>query len=141
MPSGLAGVAVAVAIEPIVIFADDRDRGGVLRPVAATTFAVIVGGVGIQAGAAVVRVAFGGFFAFFRFALFPLFGFGLTGFRVGSPTSRFSAYPPPRGFMPRTHSGAMRFADPLSFPLLPGGDPRFERGALARFAFTLRLGI
>lgn len=73
-PRLLAAVAVAVSVEFVVIFADHDDRAGVVGAVAAATFAVIVRGVGIEASAAVVGVAFARF-RFPRFFSFRGFGF------------------------------------------------------------------
>jgi hypothetical protein len=61
-----------------MVFADDGDRAGVVRAVAATTFAVVIRGGGIEARAGVIRIAFaffGGFFfgSFFGFRLLLFF--------------------------------------------------------------------
>jgi hypothetical protein len=56
-----------------MVFADDGDRTGVVGAVAATTFAVIVRGVGIEAGTGVIRIAFAFFGGFFFFKTFPFF--------------------------------------------------------------------
>ena len=51
--SSSAARPVAVGVEPVAVFADDSHRAGVARAIAAAAFAVVVGGAGIQAGAAV----------------------------------------------------------------------------------------
>ncbi len=62
-----------------MVFADHRDQAGVLRAVAAAPFAVVVGGIWIEAGAGVVGIAFAGFFfdgGFFGFFAGQRFGCG-----------------------------------------------------------------
>lgn len=56
--SGIARDPVAVAVEVIRVVADDLDRSRVLGTVAASTLAVVVGGVRVEAGTFVVGVAF-----------------------------------------------------------------------------------
>src|SRR4051812_28272819 len=55
--SRLARVAVPVAIEPVVVIADDADGTRVVRPVAGAAGAVVVAHVRPQARAGVVGVA------------------------------------------------------------------------------------
>jgi hypothetical protein len=96
--SKLTGITVAIAVEPVMVFADDGDRPRVLRPVTATAFAVIVGGVRIEAGAAVIGIAFGGFFAFFGFERFPFTGFGPLRFFTSVLARCFSSDQATSGF-------------------------------------------
>ena len=55
----LAGGSITVAVETEVIWPDDGDESGVLGTIAASSFAVIVGGPGIKAIPLVRRVAVG----------------------------------------------------------------------------------
>ena len=55
--SGVAGDAVAIAIQVVMIVTDDADGARVLRSVSAAARAVVVRCVRIKAGAAVVRIA------------------------------------------------------------------------------------
>src|SRR4051794_15835751 len=59
-PSRVAGDAVAVAVEVVMVVADHLHGSCVVRPVAAPAFAVVVGRIGVEAGALVVRIAGGG---------------------------------------------------------------------------------
>ena len=54
---GLTGRAVPVAIEVVVVRADNLNRAGVFRAVSRAPFAVVVGGVRVEAGALVAGVA------------------------------------------------------------------------------------
>jgi DNA-binding CsgD family transcriptional regulator len=68
---GLACHSVTVPIQPVVVVADDLDRPlDVLGTVAAPACAVVVGGIGVEAGAFVVRIAVAG--ALRRGLLHPL---------------------------------------------------------------------
>jgi hypothetical protein len=74
-----------------MVFADDGNGSGVLRPIPATAFAVVVIGIGVETGAGIAWVAFGSFFGYGRFFDFFFFdpsdftGFGLTLFTSLSP--------------------------------------------------------
>lgn len=103
-----------------MVFADDFHRAGVIGTVATAPFAVIVGGRGVQASPAVVRIAVGfRFFCRFRFRPFlrhlfavfadPPFAFAPDPARVtpcgfaagvgpGMANSRLSLCPLPLGF-------------------------------------------
>ena len=113
MPASvLAGVAVVVGIEAIVVFSNHCHRTGVLGTVAAATFAVVIGGVWIEAGAGVARVAFAGFgFGLFGFSLFPLLGPGLGGGSLGlalgclAPRLATGSLPPFPRFGPARFTG------------------------------------
>ena len=66
-----------------MVYADHGHRARVLRSIAAATFAVVVRGVGIEAGAGVVGIAFAGFFfGLFGRPLFRCFGADLAHFRL-----------------------------------------------------------
>src|SRR5215210_7999270 len=54
--SGVACDPVAVAVDVVVVSADDADGAGVFGAIAGAAGTVIVDGGGVQAGAAVVRV-------------------------------------------------------------------------------------
>ncbi len=74
----LAATVVAVCVEAVVVVADDYHEAGVVGTVAAAAFAVVVRGVRVEAGAAVIGVAFArfGFFGFDSFRFFACFGLG-----------------------------------------------------------------
>ncbi len=116
-----------IRVEPKVIFPNDRDFTRVVRPVPASAFAVVVGGVRIQAGAFIIRVAFGSFgwgfffgfpffgpFAFQRFLL-PFFpSLAREGDHPRPPPRRFAPFPRLRS--PSQHDSTMGGA-PLRFLL------------------------
>jgi len=102
-----------------VVGADDYHRPGVLGTVAAAAFAIVVGGVGIEAGAAVVGVAFARFRFSFFFSVF-FFGFFLRSCFFASALPR----PAPRFFAPFLGHDPPQpppFRFPVGFPrcLLP----------------------
>lgn len=74
----LATDPVVVLVQPVVIDADDLDFSRVIRAITAAAFAVVIGGVGIEAGAGVIGIAFA-FFARRRFGLFCLPLFAILG--------------------------------------------------------------
>src|SRR5918996_425525 len=131
-PSVLAAAAVPVAVEPVVVFADDGHWTGVLGAVAAAPFAVVVRRVRIEACPAVVRIAFGCLFARFRFGPFAFFGFGacfFAGLRLGGGMSCpapgcFAPRPAARRFATMTCGGSARLASLLPFSRRFGRDPR-----------------
>ena len=112
-----------------MVGADDYHRPRVIGTVAAAAFAVVVGGVGIEAGAAVVGVAFARFhlfFGFFFFGFFPRSCFFASAFPRG-----VRPRPAPRFFVPflgHDPPQPLPFRFPVGFPrcLLP----RFPLGIL-----------
>jgi hypothetical protein len=81
---------VSIRVEAIVVFPDDSDRPRVIRAVTTAAFTVVVGGIRVETGAGIVRVAFARFF-FFHSCFFDsrLFSF------FGSQLSNFGAMPAP----------------------------------------------
>jgi hypothetical protein len=118
-----------------MVDADHYNRPRVLGTVAAAAFTVIVRRVGIEAGAAVVRIAFTRF-RFCRRSFFLLFGFfACPNFfaypRPGSPLPR----PAPRFFVPFLGHDPPQ-PPPFCFPV------RFLRRLLPRFSLgTLGIGV
>src|SRR4051794_168106 len=55
--SGLAAQTVAVAVEPVMVVADNADRAGVVRPIPGAARAVVVTHVRSQASPLIVRIA------------------------------------------------------------------------------------
>lgn len=76
-----------------MVFADHRHRPRISRTVAAAAFAVVVGGVGIEANAGIVRIAFAGFF--FGGSLFGFFGGASFGFFGRTPFGFRGSHPSP----------------------------------------------
>lgn len=110
-----------------MVVADDGDGTGVAGPVPAAAFAVVVGCVRIQAGAAVARVAFArlfGFGGFLSFRFLPGFGLPLRPFpgrnSPRSPPGGFAQFP---GFgASASNTGLLSFHCPFCLlrSLLPG---------------------
>jgi hypothetical protein len=124
----LAAVAVAVRVEAVVIVADDRYGAGVTRAVAAASFAVIVGGIWVETGAAVAGIAFarfsfGGFFGFCFFACFGSFTRPLA--------YRDSSCAAARLYAPFPGIDSPRFPPAALF----GGSASFQCHVLPRFLF------
>lgn len=110
MSFGLAPDVVAVAIQVVVVFPDHSHGSRVLRAVPAATFAVVIVGVGIEAGTRVVGVAFRSFFfSDFFFGLRRFCGFSSLGFTL------FTSLPSPH----RDYMGAVT-GSTLSSPTLAG---------------------
>jgi len=95
-----------------VVFSDDGNRPGVLRPIAAAAFAVVVVGVGVEAGARVVGIAFGSFFGFGGF----FFGLSRFGRRPSFGLTLFTSLPPLHG----AHVGSLPCSAFRSTPQLTG---------------------
>jgi len=110
-----------------VVVAHDFNRSRVVRPVAAAAFAVVVGDIGIEAGAAVVGIAFARFgfrrfFPFFGFLLLP--GFFFPCFLAGECARFAPGLAPPR-FPPFPRFGLAKLCS-----FLPGFPRRFLLGFL-----------
>ena len=104
-----------------MVFADDGHGAGVIGPVAAAPFAVVVGGRGVQAGPAVVRIA-AGFRFFFGFCFRPflrrLFApFTDPSFVFAPDPARMTPRGFPAGVSPRMENGSLSMCPlPLGFP-------------------------
>lgn len=109
-----------------MVVADDGDGACVVRPVPAAAFAVVVGCVRIQAGAAVARITFTRFFGFGRFLsfrLFPGLGLPLRPFPGrNSPRALPGGFAQFPGFGAMSETGLSPFCGPFSVlrSLLPG---------------------
>ena len=114
-----------------MVVSDHGNRAGVIGAIAAAAFAVVVGGIRIEAGAAVAGIAFARFrFAGFRF--FERFGFFASAFTrrklPGTSACRFDTQSAPACCCaPFAYCCPPRFPKPL--PLL-----RFQGSLLPGFA-------
>ncbi len=122
-----------------MVFSNHCDRAGVLGTIAAATFAVVIRGVRIEAGAAVARIAFAGFrfpfFGFFGFDRFPFFRFDLGGFLPHLPSSCLTPRRSPRGLPPLPRFCPARFASKALFPAPFCRNPCLAR-SLSSFLFA-----
>jgi len=122
----------------VAIFADDGHRAGVLRTVPASAFTVVIGGIRIETGTAVVGIAFAGRFGFGCFFGFCFQCLLLPGFGAGTLTCRCATSLPPgcQTAFPRCRSA--RLASKLPFFRRPG----FSRCLLPGFALWIaRVGV
>ena len=107
-----------------MVFADNGDVAGVVGPVPAAAFAVVVGCVRVQAGTGVARVAFACFFGFrglLSIRFFP--GFGAMS-ETDLPPFR-GPFSPPRGRLPS-------FAFELRRAVIRPAAPNAEKDGEAR---------